>query len=322
MSSSPEPEFESCSFRPPSLPSTHNVLSDSYTYHSPKPTTEGPYILGVDEAGRGPVLGPLVYGVAYCPVAYQETLDGMGFADSKTLTHGTREKLLTSLSCDPENLGWSVRIISPQAISRGMLRHPPTNLNQQSQEATVLLIREVLDAGIMLSEVYVDALGPSIPYQAYLSSLFPTLSITVKPKADSIYTIVGAASVAAKVTRDAWIEGWVYEEEQPQTNSESTDGIQRVSVKGSGEPLGSGYPSDPKTQAWLKLALEPTFGFPSLVRFSWATVKILLDKEGHEVKWTDETQTSLVKAFESGSGADKGRCALAKELGIHSVSDI
>jgi len=44
-------------------------------------------------------------------------------------------------------------VLSPQAISAGMLRHPPTNLNQQSQEATVLLIREVLAAGIELSEV-------------------------------------------------------------------------------------------------------------------------------------------------------------------------
>lgn len=55
-------------------------LTASYTYHSPKPTAEGPYILGVDEAGRGPVLGPLVYGIAYCPASYQEKLDGLGFA--------------------------------------------------------------------------------------------------------------------------------------------------------------------------------------------------------------------------------------------------
>ena len=159
--------------------------------------------------------------------------------------------------------------------------------------------------------MYVDALGPSIPYQTYLSILFPTLSITVKPKADSLYTIVSAASVAAKVTRDAWIEGWVYEEARPCSairvatdpyNIDSTGG--HVLVKGSEEPMGSGYPSgeigtwfvtefpalttaDPQTQAWLKLALEPTFGFPSLVRFSWATAKIILDKVGHPVQWYD-----------------------------------
>jgi hypothetical protein len=42
--------------------------------------------------------------------------------------------------------------LSPQAISSGMLRRPPTNLNQQSQEATILLIREVIASGIQLSE--------------------------------------------------------------------------------------------------------------------------------------------------------------------------
>lgn len=64
----------------PSLPSTSSPLTESYTYHSPTPTAPGPYILGVDEAGRGPVLGPLVYGIAYCPASYQEELEGLGFA--------------------------------------------------------------------------------------------------------------------------------------------------------------------------------------------------------------------------------------------------
>jgi len=163
--------------------------------------------------------------------------------------------------------------------------------------------------------VYVDALGPSVPYQAYLSSLFPTLSITVTPKADSIYTIVGAASVAAKVTRDAWIGAWTYEEAKDSAISDSP-------LRGEGIPLGSGYPSDPKTKAWLMSALEPTFGFPSLARFSWATVKIMLDKDAHKVEWSDETQTSLIKAFQSGSGADKDRWFLAKDLGIHTVNSL
>lgn len=65
---------------PPSLPSPITPLKESYTYHSPLPTADGPYILGVDEAGRGPVLGPLVYGIAYCAVSFKEELDGMGFA--------------------------------------------------------------------------------------------------------------------------------------------------------------------------------------------------------------------------------------------------
>lgn len=64
----------------PSIPDASIPLTASYTYHSPTPTAPGPYILGVDEAGRGPVLGPLVYGVSYCPVAYKEDLEELGFA--------------------------------------------------------------------------------------------------------------------------------------------------------------------------------------------------------------------------------------------------
>ncbi|KAJ7931521.1 ribonuclease H-like domain-containing protein [Mycena leptocephala] len=295
----------------PSAPGPSTPLRESYTYHSPTPTADGPYILGVDEAGRGPVLGPLVYGVAYCPVAYKDQLDELGFADSKTLTAETRSTLLDTLRSDPDNLGWSVRVISPQAISSGMLRRPPTNLNVQSQDATVLLIQEVLKKGIELTEVYVDALGTTTTYQAYLSSRFPGISFTVESKADDKFKIVGAASVAAKVTRDACIESWVFEENL------NPDG-----VAGNWDTdLGSGYPSDPKTKTWLRNSIEPVFGMPKIVRFSWSTVKVLLEKEGKAVEWSDRRgQASLIQAFESAKGREKDRCAVTKDLSLKSVA--
>jgi ribonuclease H2 subunit A len=86
----------------------------------------------------------------------------------------------------------------------------------------------------------VDALGATTPYEQLLSSQFPGIHFTVTTKADSKYKIVGAASVAAKVTRDAWIEGWVFEEDAH--NDPDTSETPRVKKTWSTE-LGSGYPS-------------------------------------------------------------------------------
>lgn len=85
--------------------------------------------------------------------------------------------------------------------------------------------------------MYVDALGTTTTYEAYLSSLFPGINFTVTTKADSKFKIVGAASVAAKVTRDACIEEWKFEE-----NRVSPDAGPATVPTWSSE-LGSGYPS-------------------------------------------------------------------------------
>ena len=84
--------------------------------------------------------------------------------------------------------------------------------------------------------MYVDALGATGPYEQLLSSHFPGINFTVTAKADSKFKIVGAASVAAKVTRDAWIEGWIFEEDH---ESSETMSVKRIWS----EELGSGYPS-------------------------------------------------------------------------------
>lgn len=68
------------SYIPPSMPPEGVPLTQSYTYLSSLPSAPGPYVLGIDEAGRGPALGPLVYAIALCPVAYVEkSLEKMGF---------------------------------------------------------------------------------------------------------------------------------------------------------------------------------------------------------------------------------------------------
>jgi ribonuclease H2 subunit A len=125
----------------------------------------------------------------------------------------------------------------------------------------------------------------------------------VTAKADSKFKIVGAASVAAKVTRDAWIEAWIFEEDAHES-SEMT-GMQGIKRLWS-EEVGSGYPSgvfrrqsffsrpqkltcavlDPNTKTWVKNSLEKTFGYPSIARFSWTTVKVVLDDNAHAVEWS------------------------------------
>lgn len=80
-------------------------------------------------------------------------------------------------------------------------------------------------------QVYVDALGPTKSHEAFLSSLFPGIRFTVEAKADAKYKIVSAASIAAKVTRDGCLEGWVWEE------AESMDGAAVWDSQ-----VGSGYP--------------------------------------------------------------------------------
>ncbi|KAG8812419.1 hypothetical protein FRC17_002035 [Serendipita sp. 399] len=264
------------SFRPGSLPPPNTPLKDSYRWISPKPTAEGPYVVGVDEAGRGPALGPLVYGMAFCPVSFVEDhLSKMGF---------------------------------------------DVNLNTQSQNATIELLRALLAEpySLPVTEVYVDALGPAEKYQAYLQSRFPTLSITVRNKADSLYKIVGAASVAAKVTRDFLVENWTWEEASAANNPR---GLKGNAIWGKGSELGSGYPSDPNTKEWISSHLEMTFGFPSIARFSWAPIRTAMER-GHKVQWIDEDQKTIAKSFEAISKKEKGRSFVTRELNISSVSSL
>lgn len=84
-----------------------------------------PCILGIDEAGRGPVLGPMSYAIAYYPKKDEDKLSSMKFADSKTLTENKREQLFESLQTQDggfRELGYIIKIISPNYISNSMLR--------------------------------------------------------------------------------------------------------------------------------------------------------------------------------------------------------
>ncbi|GAA6007110.1 hypothetical protein JCM10207_001511 [Rhodosporidiobolus poonsookiae] len=268
---------------------------------------EGEWMLGVDEAGRGPALGPQVYGIAFCKLSYSDELKSLGFADSKTLTDPLREELFKVIIDHAADVKYAATIMSPNDISMGMLRRTPYNLNAQSHDATINLIREVLEKGYNVKKAYVDTVGPAADYQSKLSSLFPTVSFTVTSKADALFPIVSAASIVAKVTRDRILEEWVFAE-PGMGEGEEGEAARR---------FGSGYPSDPKTVAWLQDNFDPVFGFPNVARFSWAPVRNALQKKGAACKWDDEP--SSIQKYFSGQATGPERAPLWKEYNLASV---
>ncbi|GAA5934946.1 ribonuclease H2 catalytic subunit RNH201 [Sporobolomyces koalae] len=319
----------------------NEALVDSYTFHSDsldatvdesnaqevqRGKEADEWMLGVDEAGRGPALGPQVYGIAFCKLSYTEELGGLGFFDSKTLTDPIREELFKSIIEHANDVKYAVTVMSPNDISMGMLRRIPYNLNAQSHDCTINLIREVVDKGYNIKQCFVDTVGPAADYQTKLSGLFPTISFTVCSKADALFPIVSAASIVAKITRDRILQDWTFlEVRQPpidkREGKHEEEEEEQVEQPDERRLFGSGYPSDPKTVAWLESNFDPLFGYPNVARFSWAPVRNALLKKGVASKWSDEPAT--IQKYFSGEDHTGGpeRPALWKDLNLISVAE-
>lgn len=268
-------------------PSNINILQEFYKEHRedeynrshnlalfPEPPDvalkEG-CVVGIDEAGRGPVLGPMVYGICYCPASQTDTLASLGFADSKELKQSTRDKLLQTLIQQSDMIGRGVEILSPNYISNCMLARDRINLNLLSHNTAIRMIRRLLERGVNISKVILDTVGDAKSYENKLNKEFEgKLKIEVHIKADSKFPIVGAASICAKVVRDWCVENWVFREKVDFTSK-----------------LGSGYTGDPKTKAWLTENMDTVFGYPNIVRFGWSTCRKKLEK-AYLVDWEDE----------------------------------
>lgn len=139
-----------------------------------------------------------------------------------------REKFATSVSEKySDRFGWSVKIVTPQKISHSMQMVNKYNLNSLSYDTVYSILERIKAQGVKVDHVFVDTLGKPETYKKQLSDRFPGYSFTVCSKADSIYPVVGAASIFAKVTRDFNLEHW-----KPQGSSLSFD-----------REFGSGYPS-------------------------------------------------------------------------------
>ena len=153
--------------------------------------------MGIDEAGRGPVLGPMTYAAAFWAKS-QDAKIPQGFNDSKQLTVDSRESLYEQIMTTQE-MGFVLRILHASEISRNMLRRNPYNLNAMSHDAAMQMIQAVLDAGIKIHNCYVDTVGSPEAYQFRLNQVFSDhkINFVVEKKADSKYAECSAGSIGA-----------------------------------------------------------------------------------------------------------------------------
>ena len=197
-------------------------------------------VLGIDEAGRGCVLGPLVVGCFLASEGSESALRSAGADDSKKLTPARRVAARQRLQA----LGTEDHVVITARDIDG------DNLNALEERAILELIRRHEP-----DRVIIDALGSprTIPSTVARLEAAAGVPILMEPKADGTYPVVGAASLVAKTTRDATLDA----------------------LKEAHGVLGSGYPSDPKTRAWLKAWLDTGAPWPPFVRTRWGTVREL-----------------------------------------------
>lgn len=230
----------------------------------------------------------MVYGLFYLPMSQHKTLlaETHHFDDSKVLKPQVRSDLMQAICTSGTDLyqscGWATRVMSARDISAGMLKPVGVyNLNAQAMDATIQLIKGVFALGANIREIYIDTIGKADVYQKKLEKIFPTTMITVAEKADSLYPCVSAASVCAKVTRDAALE--------VSHQAYSYSGARAYEPKAAADIWGSGYPSSAKTMNWMKEHMDPLFGWGNECRMSWGPAKDMLEVKGNGIKveWPD-----------------------------------
>ncbi len=200
-------------------------------------------ILGIDEAGRGCVIGPLVMCGYLIDESKLKELKKMGVKDSKLLTAKKRSEIKEKI----EKIADDFILLKVSAREIDKLRNI-SNLNKVEIERMQHIINLLRP-----DKAIVDAIEANTKkfHQKLIARLNGT-EVIAENFADKKYPIVGAASILAKVHRDAEIE---------ELNKRYD--------------FGSGYTSDPRTISFLKNWAKRNKDFPDFVRKSWITIQVI-----------------------------------------------
>lgn len=208
-------------------------------------------IIGIDEAGRGSVIGPLVMGAVIMPRKKLRFLKRIGVKDSKKLTNNKRKILSRKIKKIAE---FDTRIITAQQIDEQRLNK--INLNQIETNAMTDLIKSHHPDACCIDCIDVN----EIRFHDLIQEIDPEMKVITEHKADETYDIVSAASIIAKTTRDRELE--IIRQEYGR--------------------LGSGYPSDETTINYLKTIENGQY--PEFVRKTWTTIENIEKQKQNTIK--------------------------------------
>ncbi len=204
-------------------------------------------VCGVDDAGRGSVIGPLVIAGVLVDDKEVDKLKALGVKDSKLLSPSRRNQLAPQIV--KVALSHYVVRLSPAEIDvvveTGAKLHRLNRLEAHAMAEVIAFLKPdvaYVDASDVLPRRYAEHIAEKVPFKVKLVS---------EHKADRTYPVVSAASIIAKVERDKAI-------------AELTE------IHGN---MGSGYPSDPETIFFLESWVRAHGSFPEFVRKSWEPAK-------------------------------------------------
>jgi ribonuclease HII len=230
------------------------------------------HLVGVDEAGRGPVIGPLVVAAIAVPLeGGEERLRELEVRDSKKLASAKREKLAPVLEAE-----YPHHVIEVPAADIDALRSTASlNVIEARIFASAILgVVAQLGEGAVVT-AYLDAADASeTTFERYVRGAMVDSpgaeavdGMVCRHEADDTFPVVSAASVLAKSRREGAVA--MIQDEV-------------------GVDFGSGYPGDQRTVDFLEKWISEKGVLPPHTRASWRTAQRLMDRHGSQVRTLDE----------------------------------